>query len=341
MQDKHIVVVHYNEDRNILINKLKDGKYPYTIYHKGNSPESGDVVLPNHGKGDWVQFKHIVDNYDNLPEYLIFTQANPDDHVHEFLLAIESTFTSGYGSLCYARSMYGQYRQGDPNLHPIQQLSHLIGIGFNNDLNSSKFIYYCCPGTIFYVSRDRIRQRPKEFYQNLIDIELSGESFCYDISMNTKYPDFFYNIINTHFQNVKGLNFKDKLKKICTPINPKQYIYGATLEPLYFHIFSNLQLHEKINYAQSALGNKLYFDVNDNTYTGKEFEIYPYSNNVSKTILNFKLLENDWFDWNCPHYLKWREKLVEKTIWEGEQRGFDGRQLLEYYKKVGYKHISL
>ena len=52
-------------------------------------------------------------------------------------------------------------------------------------------------------------------------------------------------------------------------------------------------------------------------------------------------MENDWFKWDCPYYLKWREKLIEKTIWEGQQRGFDGKQLLEIYERVGYKHISL
>lgn len=341
MQEKHIVVVHYNEDRNIVINKIKEKKYPHTIYHKGNNPQPGDIKLPNYGTGDWVVFKHIVDNYDNLPEYLVYVQANPDDHVHEFMLAVESTFTSGYGSFCYARSIYDQYRTGCEVLHPIQQLSHLIGVGFDNDLNSSKFIYNCCPGTIFYVHRDRVRQRPKEFYENIINLELDDELLCYNLSTETDYPLFFYNSINLNYKNAKGLDFKRKLLKLSKPVSPAQYIYAAAIEPLYYHIFADIELQKKLNHSQLVLGNKLYFDTRNETYTGEEFEIYPYSKNTSKTILNFKLLENDWFDWNCPNYLKWREKLIEKTIWEGEQRGFDGRQLLEFYERVGYKHISL
>jgi hypothetical protein len=42
--------------------------------------------------------------------------------------------------------------------------------------------------------------------------------------------------------------------------------------------------------------------------------------------MNFRLLENNWFDWDCPNYLKWREALIEKTIWEGNQRGFKGNK---------------
>jgi hypothetical protein len=61
---------------------------------------------------------------------------------------------------------------------------------------------------------------------------------------------------------------------------------------------------------------------------------------MSQTIFNFKLLENNWFDWNCPNYLKWREKLIEKTIWEGEQRGFDGLEYIKHLEEYGIKHIS-
>ena len=68
--------------------------------------------------------------------------------------------------------------------------------------------------------------------------------------------------------------------------------------------------------------------------------VVPFSNSTGQTKHNLMLLENDWFDWECPNYLKWREKLVEKTIWEGQQRGFNGQELLDYYNKIGYKHIS-
>ena len=57
--------------------------------------------------------------------------------------------------------------------------------------------------------------------------------------------------------------------------------------------------------------------------------------------MNFKLLENDAFDWDCPNYLKWREELVKKTIYEGSKFNFNPYQLLEFYKSIGYKHITL
>ena len=342
MQEKHIVVIHYNEDRNILINKLKDSKYSYTVYHKGNDPQPNDIFLKNYGTGDWVIFKHIVDNYDNLPEYLIFTQANPDDHVHEFLLAIESTFTSGFGSFCYARSFHSQYREEEEHFYPVRLLLDKFGIEYHNDTNARKSLYYCQPGVIFYVSRDRIKQRPKEFYQNIINLEMDDLLLCNNLMIYSKHPDYFYNYLYSKFKNFRKFDKKKLMLKIMkNSIGKNDGYFSSTIEPLYWHIFADLELLEKLKRSEMALNNKLYFDTNENNYSGKIFSIYPFDHNPQKQSMNFKLLENDWFDWNCPNYLKWREKLIEKTIWEGEQRGFDGRQLLEFYERVGYKHISL
>jgi hypothetical protein len=93
--------------------------------------------------------------------------------------------------------------------------------------------------------------------------------------------------------------------------------------------------------AQAALGNKLYLDTKNHTYDPNfKFFVFPFASSTQETIMNFKLLENDWFDWDCPNYLKWREKLVEKTIWEGQQRGFDGLEYIKYLEQSGCKHIS-
>ena len=83
------------------------------------------------------------------------------------------------------------------------------------------------------------------------------------------------------------------------------------------------------------------FDLRKNNYNlDFKFCRFPYSPNMSETIMNFKRLENNWFDWDCPNYLKWRKTLVEKTIWEGEQRGFDGLGYVKYLEQSGCKHIS-
>ena len=340
MQEKHFFILHYNEDRK-FINILKEKKYPVTVYHKGNDPQPGDIHLPNYGTGDWVVFKHIVDNYDNLPEYTIFSQANPDDHVHEFLLAIESTLTSGYGSFSYARSFHSQYREEEKEYYPAKLILDKIGIKYHNDTNARKFLYWCHPGNIFYLSRERIRQRPKEFYQNIIDLELDDYLLANNLMVNTDHPPYFNNNLFIKHKDLRHLNNKARILKLMGMTGKSDLYFSCTIEPLYWHIFADIKLLEKLKKSEMTTNNKLYFDVTEKTYTGKTFNLYPFNHDSQRQSLNFKLLENDWFDWNCPNYLKWREKLIEKTIWEGEQRGFDGRQLLEFYERVGYKHISL
>jgi hypothetical protein len=53
------------------------------------------------------------------------------------------------------------------------------------------------------------------------------------------------------------------------------------------------------------------------------------------------LLENDWFDQDCPNYKTWKEELKNNLLNEGRMRGFNAQELLEFYEYVGYKHISL
>ena len=40
MQNKHVVVIHKDEDRDLFINKIK---YPKTVYHVGDNPEKDDI----------------------------------------------------------------------------------------------------------------------------------------------------------------------------------------------------------------------------------------------------------------------------------------------------------
>ena len=45
------------------------------------------------------------------------------------------------------------------------------------------------------------------------------------------------------------------------------------------------------------------------------------------------MLENDWFDQDCPNYKTWKEALKNNLLNEGNQRGFDGLGLIDYYEK--------
>ena len=125
MQDKHFVFVHCKEDRDVLINKIK---YPKTVYHVGNDLQPGEIQMSSKQGIEWIYMTWIVENYDNLPDYTIFSQAIADDHVHEPLLAFESTLTSGFGSFAFARSMYNQYTIDWVRCHPCASLLEKMGL---------------------------------------------------------------------------------------------------------------------------------------------------------------------------------------------------------------------
>jgi hypothetical protein len=334
MQEKHFVIVHCKEDRDVFINKLN---HPKTVYHVGGNPEPGDVSISNKQGIEWIYNTWIVDNYDNLPEYTIFTQAIPDDHVHEPLLAFESTLKSGFGSFAYARSLYNQYTTDWVMCHPCGLLLEILGFKLHNLYNIPKSLFMCYPGVIFFVSREKIREKPKSFYENMI--KLHDDEALYEAFEKQEKPDWFYSDITKYHPHLNGLSKEEIFKKRTERL--KGSYFGLTCEALWYFIFASEEMFNYLDTAQAALGNKLYFNTKSQNYDPNfRFFVFPFSSSVQETIMNFKLLENDWFDWDCPNYKKWRKTLVEKTIWEGEQRGFDGRQYLNFLEQSGYKHIS-
>ena len=78
-----IVVARYNEDISSFI--------PYNnnlmVYNKGVNDINPAInqkyvkIVPNLGREAGTYCNFILDNYENLPNYMIFTQANPADHV--------------------------------------------------------------------------------------------------------------------------------------------------------------------------------------------------------------------------------------------------------------------
>lgn len=315
MQDKQIVMVRYKEDRDRLITKLK---YPTIVYCTGPEPHPSEIPIPNIALETYGFAKYLVDHYDNLPEYTIFSQADPDPHVESFELAIDSTFTGGFGSFCYARSIHNQHAIGNVMLYPLKQIMNELGIFFKNDTSKIKPMYLTLPGMVFYLHRNKILEKPKYFYEKLLS--MCNDQYMSDLITNYKYPNWFYNEIIFHYPDLNGMPRKEKLKLLADPyrcgsIRPGNFVSGS-FECLWWTMFQSKENLEKLDKKLITMDKKI-------------------------DIMFFRNMENDWFKWDCPYYLKWREKLIEKTMREGQQRGFDGKQLLEFYERVGYKHISL
>lgn len=72
-----VVIPHFEQD----IRWVGDLKHPYIIYNK--NPEKNHLFefnLPNVGYDAYAYITYIIDNYDNLPDYVCFAQDNPSYH---------------------------------------------------------------------------------------------------------------------------------------------------------------------------------------------------------------------------------------------------------------------
>jgi hypothetical protein len=78
-----IIVARYNED----ISNFAEFNDYLLVYNKGNNDINSFIKkeciknVPNLGREAGTYCNYILDNYNNLPDYMIFTQGNPCDHV--------------------------------------------------------------------------------------------------------------------------------------------------------------------------------------------------------------------------------------------------------------------
>ena len=92
----HLIVARYNEDLSWL-SKVPD-TFEIMIYNKGlpvGIPASTKVPikvrnLANLGRETDTYLTYIIENYDNLPKQIIFTQGDPFPHAPKFLHLLES-----------------------------------------------------------------------------------------------------------------------------------------------------------------------------------------------------------------------------------------------------------
>ena len=73
-----IIVARYNEDIDWLASEMHN----CIIYNKGEKLGlSNEICLPNVGRESETYLNYIISNYENLPDTIIFTQANITDHI--------------------------------------------------------------------------------------------------------------------------------------------------------------------------------------------------------------------------------------------------------------------
>jgi protein YibB len=161
--DLEVVVARYNED----IEWTKGLKYKVNIFNKNESDNHlFENNLPNVGREGHTFFNYIVNNYDNLPEYIAFLQGNPMDHCGNVINQInEFDFKSEFKALGTITQLTMEYEAINQQ---VQNFSQQVGFNITYPI-------HMVPGAQYIVSRRLIRNNPIEFYKrilNLLDKEL-------------------------------------------------------------------------------------------------------------------------------------------------------------------------
>lgn len=167
-----IVVAKYNED----ISWLNEYKKNCVIYDKSK----GD--LPNIGRESHTYLTYIIDNYENLPDVVFFTQGNKSDHYEQtidYFLNIDK-YSKNYNYLSSDYYFYSENTQeyskdhlyGYRNMQPSPSDNLGFRKWFNTyidkeyDINSYVTLWW---GAIFSVKREQILSRSKDFYKTLLN----------------------------------------------------------------------------------------------------------------------------------------------------------------------------
>ena len=153
--DKSLVVVvnHYQYDTS-WVSRLN---HPAVVYNKNpNHTHLYDINLPNLGFDTIVYLRYIIDNYDNLPDYICFLQDDPFFHCMD-VIQIVNNFKFDKDFVPMSTSYY----LGGHDWKMSEDYAERVGLQFQRPL---KMITSCqC-----IVSKERVLKREKSFYELLV-----------------------------------------------------------------------------------------------------------------------------------------------------------------------------
>ncbi len=180
-----IIVARFNED----INWTKEFSN-VLIVNKGNKIDDIDnqIFYPNVGREGHTIYKYIVDNYDNLDDYLIFLQGYPFDHSPNIIEQLHN-ITNDYNNnnnldkynffylshYMHYKSVYDETVTYPQNVNMFDTIYKIFGKKGDN------FPCIFGAGAQFMVSKQFILNRTKSFYENIVKL------LDYDICPNEGY----------------------------------------------------------------------------------------------------------------------------------------------------------
>ena len=184
-----VVVARYNENIEWL-KQLNVDIFDIIIYNKGSDINAdfkcNIIKLKNTGRESHTYLHHIILNYENLPEKIIFTQATPFDHVGNNFIQDINNFEKNTPSFVYFTKnvLKIQYEETKNKFMEHGMLNGTMWINYH-EITSNTFSVVeklfgsfilkelnikFGPGAIFGVNKKDILNKNKEFYLKCLDI---------------------------------------------------------------------------------------------------------------------------------------------------------------------------
>lgn len=174
-----VVICHFKEN----LEWLKDLKHPYVIYNK--NPENKhkfEINMPNEGFDSAAYIKYIIDNYENLPDYVCFSQDNPFYHCKDFLEKVNGfDFQSQFLPLgiTYIRDV-------ESILKTTTAYADKHGIKY-------KFPIMFTSGNQYIISKDLILKNSLEFYKEILSTIFPGQRITEtNYTLEYLFPTIFH-----------------------------------------------------------------------------------------------------------------------------------------------------
>jgi|DEB0MinimDraft_10_1074344.scaffolds.fasta_scaffold07262_3 hypothetical protein len=159
---KSLVVARYNEDVSWVDQFIDFDLY---VYNKGDHLDRECVSLENINRESDTFLHHIINNYDQLTDYIVFCQGNPFDHCD--LSTMIKSHTSGFFPLGDVFSCDGNGRPHDSGID-VSGTSDRIGIPSSDS-------YDFCVGAQYIVPSSMITNKPLEWWKNVKSVHDSTD----------------------------------------------------------------------------------------------------------------------------------------------------------------------
>jgi len=87
----HVIIARYNED----LTWVAGLKLSYTVYNKGfDNISLPSIKLPNIGRESDTFLHYIIENYNSLPDTLVFLQGDPFPHCEDLFNILERSHST-------------------------------------------------------------------------------------------------------------------------------------------------------------------------------------------------------------------------------------------------------